>query len=167
MLYLGLNGQKLGPSGAYLGFSAMEILPDGAFLVSGGGQNDFYSFRPVADPASGLAELTLIPLAIDPAIIGTVTGLDYVRRVTPSDLLGDIEGIITAGGLESNKGKSLVSKINVVQKMIDDGKIAQAINVLDAFINQINGYINGENITAEDGQILIDRATDLIQQLQD
>ena len=158
---LGLAG---GPSP--FGVAALEILHDGTFVgLRARGSSELYSINPLPDPVSGLAELTLIPLTLDPAIEGSLNGLESIGPVVPSDLIGDINGLISSGGLDANKAKSLISKVNLAQKFLDEGKVANAISMLEAFINQVSGYVNGGNITAEAGQALIDAAQAVIDGL--
>ena len=65
-----------------IGFDALEILPDGRFIATrGGGSSEVYEINPIPDPFSGLAEVTLIPLNLDPAISGNLNGL--TRPTTP------------------------------------------------------------------------------------
>ncbi len=73
---LGFGGQP-----AIFGFDALEILPDGRFIatISGrSGLNEIYEINPVPSPSSGLAEVTLLPLNYDPAIVGHLNGLTVV-----------------------------------------------------------------------------------------
>jgi hypothetical protein len=161
VIRLGLDGQPTD-----FGLDGFEILPNGAFLgLRGWEPSELYSINPSADPVSGLAELTLIPLALDPAIEGKLNGLESIGPVTPSNLLGDVEEFIGSGGLDAVKATSLISKISLAQKFLDEGRVTQAIAVLEAFIKQVNGYINGGNISMENGQALIDAAQAVINGL--
>ena len=56
---------------------------------------------------------------------------------------------------------SLLAKLNVAQKLIDDGKIDQAKNILDAFINEVQAQ-SGKHITLEAADILIQSAGSII-----
>ena len=72
---LGLNGQPTD-----FGFDGLEILLDGRFIGTRAGQtSELYEIVPTPDAISGLAEVTLIPLSIDPAIQGGLKGLDLRR----------------------------------------------------------------------------------------
>jgi hypothetical protein len=145
------------------GIDGFEILPNGTFVgLRAGNSSELYSINPSPDPISGLAELTLIPLTLDPAIVGNLNGLEHVGPVVSSDLVGDVEDLVSAGNLAANNVKSLVSKINLAQKFLDEGRVAQAISMLEAFINQVNGYVNGGNMSPEAGQDLIDAAQAVI-----
>jgi len=161
--WLGIAGR---PADRSYGLGGFEILPSGTFLGLRGGQSsELYRINPSPDPVSGLAELTLIPLALDPTIIGNLNGLESIGAVVPSDLVGDVENLVSSGGLAANNATSLVSKINLAQKFLDEDKVAQAINILEALINQVNGYVNGGNISPAAGQALIDVAQAVIDQL--
>ncbi len=70
---------QVGLSGAPVsfGFSSLEILPDGRFIATRArGSSEVYEIDPIPDAASGLAEITLIPLVLDAAITGSLNGLD-------------------------------------------------------------------------------------------
>ena len=69
---LGLDGEP-----TEFGLDGLEILADGTFLgTEAEGSSNLYSIVPTADPRSGLAELTWVPLALDAAISGNLNGLD-------------------------------------------------------------------------------------------
>jgi hypothetical protein len=52
-----------------------------------------------------------------------------------------------------------------VPNFINDGKITQAINQLDAFIGKVEHDITKGNISEEDGNMLINMAHELINVL--
>lgn len=66
----------------------------------------------------------------------------------------DNQGIVT----------SLLAKLNVAQKLIEDGKIDQAKNILNAFINEVQAQ-SGIHITVEAADILIESAEYILSQL--
>jgi probable HAF family extracellular repeat protein len=76
-------------------------------------------------------------------------------RLTPveqlqicADLALDLEA---QGVLNKGQAHSLVNKINLATAMLNDGKNTPAINLLEAFQNQVNGA----NLTPEQGEELI------------
>jgi hypothetical protein len=73
---LGLDGVP-----APFGMDALEILPDGRFIaIRASGFSEMYEIDPRPNRESGLAEITLIPLQMDAAITGSLTGLEAQRR---------------------------------------------------------------------------------------
>jgi parallel beta-helix repeat protein len=65
-----------------------------------------------------------------------------------------------------NKGivKSLLAKLNVAQKLIENGKINQAKNILNAFINEVQAQ-SGKHITLKAADILIESAEYILSHL--
>ncbi|MFQ5878315.1 MAG: hypothetical protein ACE5JH_11645 [Acidobacteriota bacterium] len=68
---LGLNGFPTA-----FGLDSLEILPDGRFFgTRGRGSNELYEIDPVPG-AAGLAGLRRVPLSFDPAVTGSLNGLE-------------------------------------------------------------------------------------------
>ena len=73
---LGLDG-VLAP----FGMDALEILPDGRFVaIRARGSSEMYVIDPKRSRESGFAEIRAIPLTLDAAITGSLTGLEARRR---------------------------------------------------------------------------------------
>jgi len=89
----------------------------------------------------------------------SILGATLWRRLTPVEHLESCAALVS--DLEAqdvlNKGQaqSFVNKINVATAMLNDGKKTPAINMLEAFQNEASGYVNGGNITAEQGEELV------------
>lgn len=84
MVRLGLNGIPVN-----IGFSALTITPEGRFFGIGGVTSadiDLYEIEPAADMASGLAELTHIPLDIPEEVDGIVTGIEFIFQGIEVDI---------------------------------------------------------------------------------
>lgn len=79
---------------------------------------------------------------------------------TPQDeiaaIVDDIEALIAGGTLASNKANPLITKLEQVIGKVEGGQTAAACDQLGAFINQVKAYINNGNLTAVQGQELID-----------
>ena len=119
----------------------------------------------VATPESG----SLFPFGTTPV---TATATDdsgnsaqctfTVTVLTPQGQLAglenDINDLVAAGALASNKAGPLLAKLDSVTDKIDAGQTAAACNQLSSFINQVNTYINNGTLTAAQGQALIDAA---------
>ena len=65
-----------------------------------------------------------------------------------------------------NKGivKSLLAKLNVAQKLVENGKIDQAKKILNAFINEVQAQ-SGKHITPQAADILIESAKYILSHL--
>ncbi len=85
--------------------------------------------------------------------IDTVDGLTDIIETLPDDVLSD------------EVKNSLVSKVENALKSIDKENDEAAINVLEAFINQIEAQ-RGKKISEEAADILIEYAENIIAQLQ-
>ena len=73
---LGLDGVP-----APFGMDALEILPDGRFMaIRARGSSEMYEIDPKRSRESGFAEIRAIPLTLDAAITGSLTGLEARRR---------------------------------------------------------------------------------------
>ncbi len=63
-------------------------------------------------------------------------------------LIDDVEALVEAGVLNRGQGNSLIRKLD-------------ACNQLEAFIGQVNSLIGGGVLPADDGQPLIDTASNI------
>jgi len=66
----------------------------------------------------------------------------------------DNQGIVTG----------LIAKLNAAQKLIDNGKIDQAKNLLNTFINEVQAQ-SGKHITPETAELLIESAENILSNL--
>ena len=84
---------------------------------------------------------------------------------TIGELKTEIEELGSEGEID-NQGivNSLIAKLNAAQKLIEDGKIDQAKNILNAFINQVQAQ-SGKHITPEVADILIESAEHILSHL--
>ena len=74
-------------------------------------------------------------------------------------LIGEVEA---AESLNNGQANALTSKLEAAKQNLDQGNTTAAINQLQAFINQVNDFINSGVLTAAEGQPLIDSANDII-----
>ncbi len=58
-------------------------------------------------------------------------------------------------------------KLEKALESIEDGKVKKATNKLNAFINQVNSFIDNGVLTEAEGQPLIDAANNAIDQLNE
>jgi len=98
---------------------------------------------------------------------GTATDTTTVTVLTPQEAIDDfivseIEDLTADGDLNQGQGNALLVKLYQAIQQLNQGKTNVAINLLGAFINQVNDFIREEILTAEEGQALIDAANDII-----
>jgi hypothetical protein len=90
--------------------------------------------------------------------------------LTPQDAIDDliteqVEDLEDSGVLNHGQGNAFTSKLENAIKKIDQGKPKPAINMLNAFINQVNDFIIEGILTPTEGQALIDAANAIISSL--
>ena len=94
------------------------------------------------------------PWTPTPSIPTTINELKIeIEELGLQDEIGN-QGIVT----------SLLAKLNVAQKLIDNGKIDQAKTILEAFISQVQNLL-GIHITPEAADILIESAEYILSHL--
>lgn len=91
------------------------------------------------------------------------------RLLTPQEatelIIDEVEELVDTEVLNNGQGNSLMQKLeNAIEKM-NQGNTNAAINILGAFINQVNDFINEGLLSSEGGQSLIDAANDVIDSL--
>ena len=73
-------------------------------------------------------------------------------------LIDDINALIAAGDLASNRAAPLISRLESAADKLDAGQTQAACSQLGAFINQVYAYIKSRTLTVAEGQSLIDAA---------
>jgi hypothetical protein len=73
---------------------------------------------------------------------------------------GQVQSLVSAGTLTSGQGAGLSDRLNEITAKINQGQISAACNQLNAFINQVTGFIGGK-LSAAQGQALISAANAL------
>jgi len=90
----------------------------------------------------------------------------YNEGRTPEEmivnLISTIEELENDGDLNGGQSNSLISKLENALNSLDKGHTNAAINKLEAFINQVNAFINGEILTETQGEELISSAEEVI-----
>ncbi len=77
-------------------------------------------------------------------------------------ILDDIYDLVEQGMLNQGQGNSLITKITGAQRKFNEGQYEAAVNKLKAFQNQVNAFINGRILSEETGNMLNNKAYDLI-----
>jgi len=133
------------------------------------------TFLPNADLDPGTTYLVTISGAVSVGISGGDAGVQQApvvynfMTITISaqieDLIGDVEALRDAGILNDGQANSLIAKLEAALKKLEQGNTIPAVNILNAFINQVNDFVYEGVLPPEVGQALIDAANDLISQI--
>ena len=96
---------------------------------------------------------------------------DTARSFNPDDnitvAVSDINSLINENVLNQGQGNGLITKLNAAAVKIEQVHYNAAIGLLNSFIIQVNGFINAEILTPEQGQPLINIAYDIINRLSE
>ena len=94
-----------------------------------------------------------------------------VELITPppediADSLEDqIETLEDSESLNGGQGNSLTRTLDRIEAFIEGGRTAQAIRLLNAFIEQLNGLVASGALSESEGQALMEQADLLSQEL--
>ncbi|MEJ2594421.1 MAG: T9SS type A sorting domain-containing protein, partial [bacterium] len=78
-------------------------------------------------------------------------------------LMAKVEDLNDAGILNDGQANALIVKLEAAEKSLEKGNCQAAVNQLNAFINQVTDFIDEGILTAEQGNELIDAASDIIE----
>lgn len=146
------------------GFDALEILPDGRFIASrAGGRDDIFEIDPDPDATSGLAEVTLIAMMLDPAISGSLNGLEFFT-MSPS-LLESLINDINSLGLDNRTRRRLVRILEDVQKKISRNRLDVARQRMCDFVDELEAAVSGSKIMPVDANPLLAKGGIILGQI--
>lgn len=77
----------------------------------------------------------------------------------------EVERLVCKGELDQGQGYELNTKIEAAQRMLNKADRTAACDLLQAFIKQVQAYINAGTLLATKGQFLIGTANNVISQL--
>jgi len=100
------------------------------------------------------------------------SGSTMVTVLTPQEAIDDfivaeIEDLVADEDLNQGQGNALLVKLYHAIQKLNQGKTKVAINLLGAFINQVNDFISEGVLTPEEGQALIAAANEVIIAISD
>jgi hypothetical protein len=115
----------------------------------------------------GLGEHILIMEAIDNAGNSTRETISFNVVATVDSLISVTERLFSQGLIDNSGAKdSLEVKLKLAKEKIEKGKIDTAMNILNAFINEVHAQ-KGKHISSKAGVILIADAQYLMTCLSD
>ena len=79
--------------------------------------------------------------------------------------MGNVEELVTNGTLNAGQGNSLIRKLELAIRDLQEGNIAGSIGHLMSFIGQVNGFINSGILTPAEGEALINAANSIIDEI--
>jgi hypothetical protein len=82
------------------------------------------------------------------------------------DLIGDVQELVAAGLLNHGQGNALTVKLQAAIQKMNQGNYNAAINIRNAFINQVNAFYNSGILTEEQATALIASAERIIDCLE-
>src|SRR5574341_499122 len=94
----------------------------------------------------------------------TVTVLTHQQAT--QDIIDQVVDLINTGSLNKGQGKALIAKLQAAIDSLDQGNPQAALHQLEAFINQVEAYVDSGVLTPEEARPLIDAARDLIALLE-
>jgi hypothetical protein len=97
----------------------------------------------------------------------TVVVFEFAPQELIRSLIDEVEALVDGGSLNGGQANALIVKMENAIKNLDKDKANTALNNLNAFMNQVQAYINGGVLTPEEGQSLIDAAEAIIHQIQE
>lgn len=93
----------------------------------------------------------------------------YLLTPTPPSLVGDLIGavldLLEGGVLGAGNANALIVKLEGAISQLEKGNTGPAVNKIEAFVNQVQALMQSGELTAEQGQPLIDAATEIITAL--
>jgi uncharacterized repeat protein (TIGR03803 family) len=96
---------------------------------------------------------------------GTVFKLVITSQTRIADLQNMVNSLVSAGTLNAGQGQSLLAILDAALAQINGENTAAAVQQLEAFIKHVQALVNGQVLTAEQGQALIDAANSTITAL--
>ena len=88
----------------------------------------------------------------------------HQRRIT--DLIEAVQALQAAGVLNGGNTNALVTKLEGAIAQIDKGNVGPAVDKIEAFVNQVQAFIQSGKLTPAQGQPLIDGANGIIATLK-
>ncbi len=95
--------------------------------------------------------------------------IKYSQKRTPEEQIEtikiDVDRLYSEDNISTGKYRGMKRKLNEAFDKLEAGNERVACNKLHDFIDQVNAAINSDPLTREEGQVLIDAANELINEL--
>ncbi len=106
----------------------------------------------IEDKDFGSTEYTVAVVVLNPR-----QGIDLLTQ--------KVNELVAGGSLSPDPAGGLIAKLEAAAQQLDKGKTNPAVNQLAAFINQVEGLVDAGQLPAQDGQMLIGCASQIIAAL--
>ncbi len=78
------------------------------------------------------------------------------------ELMTGVGDLVASNVLNQGQGQALVNSLEAALRQLENGNIAAAINGLNAFIRQVEAYVNAGILSPDQGQALLDAVEEII-----
>jgi hypothetical protein len=89
------------------------------------------------------------------ASTGNLTETVYSAQQQDTQIINQVNNLVTTGVLSSGNGNALIVKLNSATSSLNAGNTAAGVNQLNAFINQVNAFQKSGQLTSAQAQSLI------------
>jgi hypothetical protein len=96
----------------------------------------------------------------------TTAVFEFAPQEMIRSLIDEVEALVEAGSLNHGQGNALIVKLELAIKHLDNEKPGTALNVLNAFTNQVIDVINEAVLTPDEGQSLLDAVHAIMHQIR-
>jgi len=96
----------------------------------------------------------------------TTAVFEFAPQEMIRSLIKEIEALVAAGSLNQGQGNALIVKLEQAIDRLDKGKPDTALNVLNAFANEVDAFVSSGVLTPEEGQGLLDAVNAIVYQIQ-
>ena len=79
-------------------------------------------------------------------------------------LIGEVGLLVDAGFLNRGQGNALIAKLEMARDRLVDDRTQAGFNAIKAFLNQVDGFVQGGVLSPEQGAELSDRLVKFIDQ---
>jgi hypothetical protein len=89
------------------------------------------------------------------ASTGSLTETVYSAQQQDTQIINQVNNLVTTGVLNSGNGNALIVKLNSATSSLNAGNTTAGVNQLNAFINQVNAFQKSGKLTSAQAQSLI------------
>ena len=147
------------PDGDAFTFTWTGLFPEGGGTVTG--------VTPTVTLPLGISTITLV--VNDGTVDSGPDTVDITITCTPQQqiqlIINEVNGLVATSVLTRGQGNSLKSKLEGALGQINKGHSLQAAQKLGDFTDQVNAYVQTGKLSPAQGQLLIDAANNIINEL--
>jgi GNAT superfamily N-acetyltransferase len=139
----------------YVAKPALPIVAEVALLVADAYQGQGIGRKLMNRANDGQADSNVATVSLT-----VVSAADQIDQ-----LAGDVQALADSGAINGGQSNALITKLQNAATQLAQADTQQAINMLNAFINQVTSLIDTGVLTPAEGQPLIDAANAIINSL--